>query len=164
MQVGSTRQVGSELHSWRLFLGRATLWLAVLLLGSGVVCWVAANWPGLAVSSRFALAQGVLAVTVLVGIWLALRLRAAPAQRLQASGAVLTLAGGLLGALLALLGQTYQTGADTWQLFAWWAVLMLPWALMAASQPFFEATAAAPPVMSAASPISATWSPGRNSP
>ncbi|CZZ87667.1 membrane protein [Bordetella trematum] len=137
MQVGSTRQVGSELHSWRLFLGRATLWLAVLLLGSGVVCWVAANWPGLAVSSRFALAQGVLAVTVLVGIWLALRLRAAPAQRLQASGAVLTLAGGLLGALLALLGQTYQTGADTWQLFAWWAVLMLPWALMAASQPLW---------------------------
>src|SRR5690606_19466858 len=35
---------------------------------------------------------------------------------------------------------------------------------IAANQPFFDATAAAPPVISAASPISATWSPGRNSP
>src|SRR5690606_8361253 len=33
----------------------------------------------------------------------------------------------LLGALLALVGQTYQTGADPWQLFALWALLMLPW-------------------------------------
>jgi uncharacterized membrane protein len=32
----------------------------------------------------------------------------------------------ILGALLALFGQTYQTGADPWQLFATWAMLILP--------------------------------------
>ncbi len=37
----------------------------------------------------------------------------------------------LLGALLALMGQTYQTGADPWQLFAFWALLALPWMLAA---------------------------------
>ncbi len=31
-----------------------------------------------------------------------------------------------IGALLALVGQTYQTGADPWQLFATWALLLLP--------------------------------------
>jgi uncharacterized membrane protein len=31
---------------------------------------------------------------------------------------------------MALFGQTYQTGADPWQLFFYWAVLMLPWALI----------------------------------
>uniref|UniRef100_UPI00194032D6 GDYXXLXY domain-containing protein n=1 Tax=Bordetella pseudohinzii TaxID=1331258 RepID=UPI00194032D6 len=134
MQVGTTRQVGSELHAWRQFLGRTTLWLAVLLLGSGVICWVAANWPGMGISRRFALAQGLLAVSVLASLWLALRLRGTDRLRQQAAGAVLTLSGLLLGALLALLGQTYQTGADTWELFAWWALLLLPWALAAASQ------------------------------
>jgi len=29
----------------------------------------------------------------------------------------------LVGVLLALVGQTYQTGADTWQLFFYWAIL-----------------------------------------
>ena len=37
-----------------------------------------------------------------------------------------------LGGLLALFGQTYQTGADTWELFASWAALMAPWVLLAA--------------------------------
>src|SRR6267378_1329911 len=36
----------------------------------------------------------------------------------------------LLGALLALFGQTYQTGADTWELFANWAGLIVPWVII----------------------------------
>ena len=74
-----------------------------------------------------------MAVCALAAAWAGLRLRTAAGAR----GAIprpLALAGILLGALLALLGQTYQTGADTWELFAWWAVLLLPWALAAASQ------------------------------
>lgn len=46
----------------------------------------------------------------------------------------MTLSGLFLGALLALIGQTYQTGADTWQLFGWWALLLLPWALVSGNQ------------------------------
>ena len=34
-----------------------------------------------------------------------------------------------IGGLLAYFGQTYQTGADPWQLFAWWGLLALPLAL-----------------------------------
>ena len=34
------------------------------------------------------------------------------------------------GALFAYFGQTYQTGADPWQLFALWAALALPLALV----------------------------------
>ena len=36
----------------------------------------------------------------------------------------------LMGGLLALFGQTYQTGADTFELFASWAALILPWVLI----------------------------------
>jgi uncharacterized membrane protein len=35
-----------------------------------------------------------------------------------------------VGALMALFGQTYQTGADPWQLFFNWAILTLPWVLV----------------------------------
>ena len=37
------------------------------------------------------------------------------------------------GALLALFGQTYQTGADLHELFFTWAALALPFALAAVS-------------------------------
>lgn len=134
MQVGIERQVGSELHAWRQFLARSTLWLGVLLLGSAAICWVAANWQDMTKIQRFAGTQGLLALTALAAAWTGLRLRATPGVRRSIPGALLALAGILLGALLALLGQTYQTGADTWELFAWWAVLLLPWALVAASQ------------------------------
>ena len=39
----------------------------------------------------------------------------------------------LLGALFALVGQIYQTGADTYELFAVWAAAILPWALVGRS-------------------------------
>ncbi|AMG37878.1 GDYXXLXY domain-containing protein [Achromobacter xylosoxidans] len=134
MQVGTERQVGSELHAWRQFLARSTLWLGVLLLGSAAICWVAANWQDMTKIQRFAGTQGLLALSALAAAWAGLRLRGAPGVRRSIPGALLALAGILLGALLALLGQTYQTGADTWELFAWWAVLLLPWALVASSQ------------------------------
>lgn len=134
MQVGTESKAGSELHAWRQFLSRSTLWLGVLLLGSAAVCWVAANWQDMTKMQRFAGVQGLLAVCALAAAWSGLRLRARPGVRRSIPGALLALAGILLGALLALLGQTYQTGADTWELFAWWAVLLLPWALAAGSQ------------------------------
>jgi uncharacterized membrane protein len=34
------------------------------------------------------------------------------------------------GVLLALYGQTYQTGADPWQLFFNWSLLILPWVVI----------------------------------
>jgi uncharacterized membrane protein len=43
----------------------------------------------------------------------------------------------LLGALMAYFGQTYQTGADPWQLFFNWALLGLPWIIIARFAPLW---------------------------
>ena len=123
--------------AWRAFLSRAALALGALLLAAGLACLVAANWPGMPRWQRFALAQAVLAGLALLAFWREGRGGAAagtggPAGR-RIRAALLGVAGVALGALLALLGQAYPTGADAWELFAWWAVLLAPWALAAGS-------------------------------
>ena len=75
----------------------------------------------------------MLALSAVIAAWWPGACEATGVRR-HGVGALLVLAGLFLGALLALLGQIYQTGADTWELFAWWALLLLPWALAGASQ------------------------------
>ncbi len=108
---------------WRDFLDRFALWLGVALCAAGAVCFVAANWEHLGKLARFAGLQVALVLAVAVAF------RLGPARR--GGQAALWLATILLGALLALIGQTYQTGADSWELFALWTVLALPWTLAA---------------------------------
>lgn len=103
-------------------LPRGLAVLAAALLGFGLVMWIAANWESLGRFGRFALLMGFVGV---MGTGAALR----PAAR--APLALLAMLG--IGALFAYFGQTYQTGADPWQLFALWAVLALPLCLGARS-------------------------------
>jgi len=92
--------------------------LAAALIGVGLVSWVAANWQGMSRFARFGLLQAVV-----------LALCAGAAWRPGARGPLALLAFLAVGALFASFGQTYQTGADPWQLFATWALLCLPLAL-----------------------------------
>jgi len=50
---------------------------------------------------------------------------------------ILTAATILLGGLMALFGQIYQTGADSWQLFTGWALLAFPWVLVGRFAPLW---------------------------
>ena len=106
---------------WRGFLDRLALWLGVALLAAGAICFIAANWDEMGKFLRLYGLQAVLVLAVVAAAWLGL-------SRI-AGQAVLWLAMVLLGGLLALIGQTYQTGADPWELFALWAALSLPWVL-----------------------------------
>jgi len=105
---------------WRWFLDRLALWLGVALCAAGAICFIAANWEHL---GKFTRLYGI-QVLVIAAVATAARLGLA---RLGGQAA-LWLAMVLLGGLLALIGQTYQTGADTWELFTLWAALALPWA------------------------------------
>lgn len=96
----------------------ALLGLAGLLCGLGLIFAVAAHWGELPRAAQFALLQAAVALGLL-GI------AARPALRLPLGLWSLLATGGLL----AFFGQTYQTGADAWQLFALWAALALPLAL-----------------------------------
>lgn len=92
--------------------------LAAALLGLGLIFWIAANWETLGRFGRFAVLQGAIVVMGVAAL-------ARPAWRAPLALVVLL----ATGALFAYFGQTYQTGADPWQLFALWAALTLPLAL-----------------------------------
>jgi len=96
--------------------------LAAALGGLGVVFWIAANWQTLGRFGRFALLEGFVLAMCVGALW-------KPAARAPL-GLVALLA---IGALFAYFGQTYQTGADPWQLFAVWALLSLPLCIAARS-------------------------------
>jgi len=106
---------GGEPEGLRPGLARGFAVLAAALAGFALVMWVAANWATFGRVGRFALLQGAVAVLGL-GAW------AWPVARAPLGLAALF----AIGALFALFGQTYQTGADPWQLFALWALLALP--------------------------------------
>lgn len=96
-------------------LPRGVAALGAALFGLGVVFWVAANWQQWGRMPRFAILQGAL---MALSLGAALR----PAWRTPLAVAAFLVMGGLL----AFFGQTYQTGADPWTLFATWALLALP--------------------------------------
>lgn len=109
-------------------LERGLALLAALLLGVGLVFWVAANWEVQTRAFKLGLLEGATLLSVLAAL---------PWPRLRT--AALLLATLTLGGLLAFVGQTYQTGADAWQLFAAWAALALVWTLVARSDGLWAA-------------------------
>lgn len=111
--------------AWRHFAARLMHGAGLGALGAGVLFFVAANWQDYGVLGRFVLLQTALLACVGVALW-----RPPP----QATGqAALLLATLLTGGLLALFGQSYQTGADVHELFFVWALLALPFALAGGS-------------------------------
>jgi uncharacterized membrane protein len=101
---------------WSRLLALASGALGAGLFASGVVTFVAYNWAALGRFARLGLVQGLL-VAAVVG---AARLRSRLASQI-----VLSLGAVLVGALLAVYGQTYQTGADPFELFLLWAALIV---------------------------------------
>lgn len=100
-----------------------TYWRQVFLLGgalsflAGVICFVAWNWGAMQPLARMALMGGLVAAAGLGAVLLG------PDTRL---GRVLLLACGIaIGPMLAVFGQTYQTGAELWELFRVWAALLV---------------------------------------
>lgn len=107
-------------ESWRRFARLHLLALGVALLAAGVVFFVAANWGEMTPALRLGLVTAAMVAATACGALLGLD---------GAPGRAAALLGGLLfGPLMALYGQTYQTGADAWGLFATWAVVMTAYA------------------------------------
>ena len=107
--------LNSEPARLAYWLPRGVAVLAAALGGMGIIFWIAANWDTLGRFGRFALLQFIFLVMCVGALF-------RPGARTPLGLLALLSIGGLF----AYFGQTYQTGADPWQLFAVWALLALP--------------------------------------
>jgi len=118
--------------SWHRYLNLLFLLLSVGFLTGGSVTFIATNWDYFSDLSKIYGLQAVFAFSVISGSYFFMReSRRLEQEKLKSlSVSFFFIAAVLIGATLALVGQTYQTGADTWQLFAVWSLCQLPWLLL----------------------------------
>lgn len=121
-QALAAARIEPDRAQWRRFIDRLLLVLGTLSLVCAAVFFVATNWDLLGRFARFALFESLMIAAVVLYWWLG-------PGRLAARLALLV-AGILLGTVLVLYSQAYQTGADDWRLYAAWALLLLPWAVV----------------------------------
>ena len=132
--------------SWQRYLNLLFLLLTVGFLTSGVVTLIAANLDYFSDLAKIYGLQTLLVVTVVLGIYCFIReSRRQTKEKLKwKTYSLFFVVSVLIGGLFALVGQTYQTGADVWQLFAVWTLCQLPFLLLfpnVASALLFAATA-----------------------
>ena len=115
-------RVTPDSKAWRSFIDRFLLWLGGLCISAAVMFFIAYNWHEIGRFGKFGLIEGILVLAILAYCKVGAQTVLSKVSLLAATI--------FLGVLLALYGQVYQTGADPWQLFCIWAVLMLPWAII----------------------------------
>lgn len=93
--------------------------LGLSLIAVSIIYLVAANWFMLPQFVQLGIPPFFLLVSSLASIYFSTSFNIR--QTLD------TISGLMLGLSLAVIGQIYQTGADSYQLFCGWALLLLPW-------------------------------------
>jgi len=121
----SMSQSNNTPQQWYEFISRSMLWLGTLSIAVGVIFFFAYNWNEISTLMKFALLQGLMVITVII--------YTQTNKYSSVSTASLFFLALLVGALLALFGQTYQTGKDPWQLFFMWMLVLVPLAYVSRS-------------------------------
>ena len=113
---------------WQKYLALLFLLLGAGFFSSGVVSWIAANWDYFSKFQKLYATQFWLTASLVLALVFYVR----ESKRLAGDGVktvssiffFITVV--FVGALFALIGQIYQTGANAWELFALWSVFQIP--------------------------------------
>ncbi len=101
---------------WYTWSKRFLLLLGSALVLAGIIYFFAYNWADMGKILKFGLLQGGIIGCVIAGYIIGFG---------RLGGKILLLSASVLvGVLMAVFGQIYQTGADAWELFVGWAVLI----------------------------------------
>lgn len=111
-----------NLAGWQRFLDYALLVLGTLFTINGVIFFFAYNWADMPPFVKFGLIEA--------GILVAIGFATYQGLDSLSGRAGLIMATMLVGALLAVQGQVYQTGADSYLLFLGWLIFVSGWVLI----------------------------------
>lgn len=127
------REVGMDLlypnKQWGYWIGNLLLILGWAFILSGIIYFFAFNWHKMSSAYKFSSIQ-VLILVCLAGAW---------AHSIDNLKGKLFLTGGciLIGVFLAVFGQIYQTGADSYLLFLGWAAIIAPFVMIGQFAPLW---------------------------
>ncbi|MCA8969674.1 MAG: DUF2157 domain-containing protein [Planctomycetes bacterium] len=108
-------RMGASLR-WRFWIDRVLLVLGTALVLAGLISFLALHWHDLGRTIKLGGPAVLVVAAVLTALWVGLD---------RPVGRALLFAGSVfVGLFLGAFGQVYQTGADAWELFrAWWLLI-----------------------------------------
>lgn len=110
-------------EAWFSWARRMLLFFGAALVLAGIIFFFAYNWQKMGRFYTLGVIQGAILACIGAGHWKGLD---------ETSGKVFVCSAAVLvGVLLAVYGQIYQTGADAYELFIGWALLIVGWAVVA---------------------------------
>jgi len=107
---------------WFIWAGQLLLFIGSALVLSGIIFFFAYNWDKMGRFYKLGLLEGLILACAVSSQWLW-------RKKLEAKVLLLS-AAVLVGVLMAVYGQIYQTGADAYELFTGWAALIFGWVLV----------------------------------
>ncbi len=117
--------------SLRLWIERLLLVLGTLFITAGILLFFAFNWANIQPMAKLVGLLGVIGFLVGLSSYLIGK------SKVFAGNLVLSMAAFIVGVFMAVFGQIYQTGADSYTLFLTWAIMILPWVIMARFAPLW---------------------------
>jgi uncharacterized membrane protein len=124
------KNVYNDVASWKKFLHLLFIVLGIGFTVSGIIFFFAYNWESL---HKFA-KMGILEVLVVASTLAALFFKS---LHILVKKSILTGAAMLVGALFAVYGQIYQTGANAYDFFLAWTLAVTIWVLVANFAPLW---------------------------
>lgn len=112
-------------RAWGLWVARLLSNLGAALILSGIIYFFAFNWAKITKFQKFTLLECFIGLSTLLASYFTLKRWYGQIMLICASVGV--------GAFLAVFGQIYQTGADSYQLFLLWMLLISGWTLISNS-------------------------------
>jgi uncharacterized membrane protein len=116
-------------EKWNRFLNILLLVLGAGLTVSGIYFFFAYNWADMHRFVKLGIVEALILGMALAAF--SINLNKLPGK------IALTVAAVLIGALLAVFGQVYQTGADSYRLFLTWVILMAGWVFISRFAPLW---------------------------
>lgn len=116
-------------RQWGFWTARLLTILGCIFVLSGMVYYFAFNWESMSDSYKLITIQTGIFCAI-AGAW-AYSLDRLPGQLFLTSACL------LVGIFMAVFGQIYQTGADAYELFCAWSILILPWVLISRFAPLW---------------------------
>lgn len=124
-----TENVYNNKEAWQTFLRFFFLSLGVGFTVCGIVFFFAYNWADLHKFTKLGLVEGLIVVTTVLALL--------PTINITIRNIILTGAAMIVGALFAVFGQIYQTGANAYDFFLGWTVFISLWVVVSNFAPLW---------------------------